>query len=65
MKEKKDNSFWNVNKRNIIIFIFIIIFIGTFSLINAPKNPIREDPYVAFNEDQQKQKNLVYSYNEL
>src|SRR3989338_8824790 len=65
MKEKKDNSFWNVHKRNVIIGIFIIIFLGVFSLITSPKKTIEEDPFVAFHEDQQKQKNPVYSYSEL
>ena len=65
MKEKKDNSFWNVHKRNVIIGIFIIIFLGVFSLITSPKKTIEEDPFVAFHEDQQKQKNPIYSYSEL
>ena len=65
MKEKKDNSFWDVSKRNIIIITFIIIIIGIFSLINSPKNPVKEDSFVAFHEDQQKQKDIVYSYSGL
>lgn len=62
MKDEK-NTFWKINKRHIIIFFFIIIFLGVLSFLNEPKPEqiTREDPFVAFHEDQQKQKGVILS----
>lgn len=61
MEEKKEKSIWNIHKRNVIIIIITIVFLGIFSFSNRPEKPVEENYSTAFHEDQKK----PASYNEL